>query len=445
MQTHALNPSAPGLACRDGTLAQRIQWARQADPFGHRVHVCLATVALFMLPWSTWFATAALITVAAWALCRFWVLGPVWALALRHPVVLLLLGFLAWSALSLTWTLDLDEGSETLGAQRFLLLIPALVPLGSALRWPLLALVGGVAVQAVAQVLLYVGAIEEAQRWPWRLNGGMSSHPGPTGAWSLTAMGIALSPAAGATIWPRGIMLVFAFCSLLLSGSRSAVVAMVLFVVTVLASIRGGMARPIASTSCGLVIAFALIIAFSSLDSARYVRKAITQIPAVLTGDTVFTSVGVRLALWEAGIDAGLESPWRGTGLGGRVPVIQSHAAVLRLEAHSKGKWQYNEGDLHSGWVGSFTELGAPGLVLFGLPAILSVWYAMRAARGAASGWGPALLAATTTWFASGVFHVVFASGQLMAQGMLAVTLVVLASRGGLVLASTNLDGAVKP
>ena len=432
MQAESPTIAALGRACPDGSFAERIDWARQADPSGHRVHVCLATVALFMLPWSTWFATAALITVSAWALCRFRVLGPIWAVVLRHPVVLCLLGFLVWSALSLTWTTDLGEGRETLGAQRFLLLVPALVPLGSSIRWPLLGLVGGVGVQAVAQLLIFFGAVSGIERWPWRLNGGMSSQPGPTGAWSLMAMGILLSPAVGVSTMSRGFGLAFAFCSLLLSGSRTAVVALVVFVGSVLALLRGEVARPVALASCSLVIALAAIVAFSDLHPARYVRKAIGQIPAVLKGETTDTSVGIRLALWEAGIDTGLASPLGGTGLGGRVEAVQSHAAVLRLEKVSDGKWQYNEGDLHSGWVGSFAELGVPGLVLFALPTLLAVWYALCAARGAASTWGPLLLAATMVWLVSGVFQVVFASGQWMAQGMLAVTLVVLASRGAL-------------
>ena len=137
---------------RDADLAECVAYARDRDPYGHRVHVIIATIGCGLLTLSTVTATIALFGLVGWSIARSWVLWPLWLRLLRHPLMVLVLAFFVWSALSLTWSTNVAEGAETLRAQRYLLLIPALVPVLGAVRWLLLGVLVGVVIQAVVQL-----------------------------------------------------------------------------------------------------------------------------------------------------------------------------------------------------------------------------------------------------------------------------------------------------
>ena len=414
-------------------LAACVAWARDRDPWGHRVHVLAATVGCGLLTIATAPATIALFGLVGWSIARSWVLWPLWLRLLRHPLVVLVLAFFVWSALSLTWSANAAEGLETLRAQRYLLLIPSLVPVLGAVRWLLLGVLAGVMVQTVAQVLVFCGLVPWSMRGAWSMNGGISKHTGPTGAWAVVAVGITLSPALGLVAIGRAGTLVASVVSLIMTASRSGILGLALFSGLLLVTVRGRKAWHVRVGVLGAAGAVALAIGVGQFKGATYVYEGAIYAWRAVTGRSVRdNSIGIRYVMTKAAWQVGTAKPWTGVGLGaGRIAVLQEPVlqAFLAKTTNAKFKdWETSGNDLHGGWSESFAELGVPGFLLFILPVLIALWYAIRHTRSRAPpehAWGPALLAAVLTWLAFGMFNVVYSSGQLEALAMLTLTLAI--------------------
>jgi len=411
-------------------LAACVAFARDRDPYGHRVHVITATIGCGLLTLTTVTATIALFGLVGWSIARSWVLWPLWLRLLRHPLVLLLLGFFTWSALSLTWSANVGEGLETLRSQRYLLLIPALVPVLGAVRWLLLGVLVGVMVQAFAQALVFCGLVPWSMRSIWSTNGGLSKHPGPASAWAVIAMGIAFSPGLCLPFWARVTAGLAAFGSVFMTAARSGLLAMAFTMSGGLVLLRGPrrwLWRGALIAAVWIVVATVLV---PEARNARKLRGGVEDAWSLITtGVAPDSSIGIRWTLVRAGFAVGMEHPWAGVGLGAAREAIKEQPVFRAFMDSSTNKAFRNwQGDLHGAWGESIAELGVPGFVLFIVPVFMAFGLAVRHARStvpAAYAWGPTVLAAVLTWLAFGMFNVVYSSGQLEAMAMLAATLAI--------------------
>lgn len=117
-------------------------------------------------------------------------------------------------------------------------------------------------------------------------------------------------------------------------------------------------------------------------------------------GDT--TSLGQRLALWDAAWDAILEAPLAGYGLADRMEAVRAKLA-------ERGKPQYHFTHPHNGLMAAMLDAGVLGLL-----AVLAMLAAPIAAarRGEQAGLQPVLMAIAlmlvTVYVASGMFGILF-------------------------------------
>ncbi|MCH2135430.1 MAG: O-antigen ligase family protein [Phycisphaerales bacterium] len=346
------------------------------------------------------------------------------------------LAFLSWAALSLAWTPDVEAGLENLRAMRYLLLIPALVPVLESLRWCMLAILATVGVQLVFQVLGFFHMDAWKFNWYYLPQGGLSAHPGPAGAWALIALSVCFCGGLGLKSWLRGVAALVAIGGLGLSGARSAFGALVLWCMGSAGVSRGPHRVIVRSALLGLI--GAAVIAMSTLPGPipSKARAGIASAWAILTDQPLEDlSLERRRLLQRAALSTGLAHPLTGAGLGaaeGALSEMTSREPFLDPKTDRRGNniWQ---GDFHSAWAESFAELGIPGFLLFVAPVLLSIWIALTYMWGRPPpehDWGPLVLAAALTSLVFGMFTVVYSSGQMQAMAMFAMTLAIGASTG---------------
>lgn len=406
-------------------LQDRIAAAQAQSPLLHLCHLWTAMLACVVLPLSSATSSIAFFLFLSCGIVRFKTLCPIWAAMFRSPLVLVVVGFLAWSGLSLSWTVDPAEGWETLRAQRYVLLVPLLLPLARDVRWLVLALLGGVILQVGAQIAVYVGAVPGSMRLPWHLNGGFSKHPSAVSMWTLLAIGAVLSRGlALSTIWRVALGLV-AMLGLLLSGSRTGMAGLVALLPALLI-FGAGVDRKVTGAAVGLGLVLLSVVVFATdLDPARYVRKAFQSVPDAIAGSDQVSSASIRWALWTAGADAGLQRPVVGWGLGSAPLVTDQHESMAALRVHDP-QGHFIGLDMHSSWLSTFVELGVVGVLLYGLNMVLVVGAAAGLSRGPKARWVPLAWSVAVVTVVFGVTNVMFNSGQFEAVVMMGVVLLLM-------------------
>ena len=342
---------------KDDSPAACIEWAARRDPIGHRVHLALGMVALFAIPLASTPATIASTILFGYALLRAPTLWRTWRDLPKSPVVIAMVLLFAWMACSIAWSADPDKGIRLLRGSRYLLLIPALLPLLAHRRLLLQALTAGILVQCTAQFGEYLIGSGSA-------GGGFSEHPGHTALWYSIPLGFLLfepkSVAGGR--WCRGILFLLVGLGLLLTVSRSALIG----------------------TLAGLVIAFVL-------DDAMKQRKisgaVVVKIACFLIGAAILVSVSpisqrmnnawsalttpyeqgefnieqTRPLWWRAGTHAWQEHPVIGSGLGSAQEIITSNEEVQSIVAQSPKNASAARDDFHSTFVTVLVETGLIG------------------------------------------------------------------------------------
>jgi len=412
-------------ACFGTELQDRIAAAQAQSPLLHLCHLWIAMLACVVLPLSSATSSVAFFLFLSCGIIRFKTLCPIWAAMFRSPLVMAIVGFLIWSALSLSWTIDSAEGWETLRAQRYVLLVPLLLPLARDVRWLVLAMLAGVVLQVGAQMSVYVGVVPGSMRQPWHLNGGFSKHPSAVSMWALLAIGAVLSRGlALSTIWRIALGLI-AMLGLFLSGSRTGMVGLV-GLLPALLIFGAGVDRKVTGAVLGLgLILLSVVVVSTDLDPARYIRKAIQSVPEAVAGTDQVSSASIRWALWSAGTDAGLRRPVVGWGLGSGPMVTDQHESMVALRAHDP-QGHFTGLDMHSSWVSSFVELGGVGVLLYGLNIVLVIGAAVGLSQRLNPSWVPLAWSAAVMTVVFGVMNVTFNSGQFEAAVMMGVVLLLM-------------------
>ena len=321
------------------------------------LHVRVAAIFLAALPISTAFTNVMLLVLVLSSLAQGKPMRQVIVGRLQTKFALFAMLFVAWNALSLLWSQDVAAGLEGLKAQR-LLLLPLFWPYGGSATWRF-GLLMGTALAGVASVLAVAGLVLPGVEV---FDGRIVPFQHPIVLGVLCAAGLVLALDGWGMASSRQRLMIAAaavltLCALLLSGSRTGLLATLAAVpislVTVHRRVRiAVLAAAALAVPVGLwqydLLQERWSDAWQELDQWR---------------ESPDTSVGWRVAALHAGWDVGTQRPWTGQGYGGvRSAVLVDHPVRAQSERFASDR----EGplNLHNSWANAFARTGAVGVVL---------------------------------------------------------------------------------
>jgi len=308
-------------------IADALRYVRYRDPIGNRVHHVLAITICVMLPLSTAASAIASALVAGYAILRLPNTWRCYSPLLRIPVIWALALFAAWCALSILWSSDAPQGLDELAAARLFAAPLVLWPVIDRAHWFIGALLAGVAMQNVVQLMQGLGVADasilsgDLHGASGRLGGWL--HPIQTGAWCAAALCWHVSAALTARpTWLKALSLAGALAAglgLLATGSRgpwlAAAVAVPLCLL-VIAARRPAARRGAAVLAGAGIIAVVLTAMFAGGMLRERVQGAHDEFEAAREEQVYWSSTGLRLALWSWSIDIWQKSPIVGEGAG---------------------------------------------------------------------------------------------------------------------------------
>lgn len=397
-----------------------------------------------------------------------------WRGRLRSAILLLLVAWMAWSLLSLLWSSDPSTGRQMVKGMRGILLILLIAPLSA--EWALLlsALLAGLAVQGMLQVL-QLFAIVPTDPTITRF-AGLASHPGMLGVAHAIGVVVAASwlveivrrgrsesgasravgrppltlpfglgsGATGARRWALILLVVvLVLCSvgLGISAARAAMVALVVALPLTLAAQLWSPGRPgrtspraasahslgeahpaptgrdgppqlpaIASAAAIVLLSIGFVFGLPALLGARGFAMQFAQFRNV---EDAGSSAWSRLVYWSGALDAWRSHPVLGVGAGG------TRQALERTDAVQQALARHPERDIgffapehpHSIYVQTLLEQGMVGLLILG--ALLAAILRQSLRRCRLAPMGAAIFGALLVWAVAGAFDALHVSGRM--------------------------------
>jgi O-antigen ligase len=379
----------------------------QRDPLGHRVHLCLALITMATILLSSSLATISSSLLIGYAILRAPTLWRTWRNLPRTPMVIMAVALYAWLAITLSWSPDTESGTRLLRGSRYLLLIPALIPMMLHARLLLWAVVFGVIIQCVAQLTAFLAGWTDAP-------GGLSGHPGHTGLWFSLGLGalILMQPFQPVQLIARVTLTVVAMTGLVATEARSAIAGTMLGLVAgtafLLLGIRNNGVRLALAGATVAVLVLGILIGSQTHVGTR-INQAYTALSTPYT-EGEFAMDQTRPLWWRIGLSQWREHPIIGAGIGSAKIAIPENPEVLRILEQAPENTRVIRDDYHSLYV---TTLADAGLVGFGL---LVAWLATLGWRILGSGMiAPILLVGLVTYLGYGFFNTTLFSGRLVA------------------------------
>jgi O-antigen ligase len=392
-----------------------IDWARERDPIGHRVHCGLAIATMALLPLSSSLGSIASTLLIGYAILRTPVLWRCWAICCRSWMLLPAILFFLWCAIALAWSEDPVSGARALKSQRYLLLIPALVPMARLARPLLFAMVGGLAFQNVVQIAEISGLTRSFEAGDDPRTGGLSHSPLPVGLWLIFGLGVLTDHSLFARkshSLARGTLGALAAVGLIISGARSAFIGAALALPTgILVSMKTIRARSVLLWGAiTLVLGGVLLAGLLAIDTpmTHYITSTVPNVKRALVDGDFKSSSGQRLLWWRIGLESSAKHPLIGIGLGDTKALLD---ADIRIQTRGG---TFHRDDVHSSYISALVEMGAVGFLLYvAASGWLLVTCVRRARRGAV--FGAALVSASVAWCVFNVFSTGYTSGQVFA------------------------------
>ena len=285
------------------------------------------------------------------------------AVLLRQGWMRLLLAWIAWTLLSMTWSPDPRFGLEQLKAIRVLLWIPVLWPLRERWRHLVGAILAGTTVMAILQ------ATQVELGWPkakFAVGSGLTT-PTQTGLWAAVSISFWLILTVSARPMIALATLPLAMLSgvgLAWSATRASAIGLgvelvVANVVLALTS-RGWLVRAAIRCLIGLAI-----LGSAATFAGRHLQRKMTVAVASVQNSQGVTSE-VRLDMWKAALQGWRQAPIAGVGAGG-IPSVMRSTSVTHPKVDLRSVTM-----IHSTYIQALTETGVVGLsLLLGFLALL--------------------------------------------------------------------------
>ena len=343
----------------------------KGDLIGVPAHVAAAIVAIICEAISTATSSVGIFILLIATLLRAPALVPSWKQMFSQTWVKLLLVWIAWMALSITWSPDVTNGIDRLGALKFFIWIPMLWPLHKQWRW----LFAGFLLSAlVLQGIQVAGAFGATHQGETLIKG--LRHPTLVGEWNAMALScwlflaVSVGWRAMALCIPLAILSSIGF---VWAGQRGALLGIVVEIVVanivLLFAVRGWLRRVLIRLLISVIVVGGVYVVFGEGLSARIqilwvegmksVGVNVDSEPVQNQSNESITSEE-RIAMWKMSMIAWRAHPIIGVGYGGYSKATEhiDDVVCLRMDVHLHDQ-------PHSLYVMILTENGLVGLTLF--------------------------------------------------------------------------------
>jgi len=309
------------------------------DRYGHAIHLALGVLFAVLAPLDHFPNSVATIALLAFSVAR----------AARFPALYtpLFRWVPLWLGLSWAGALVLalacapgETATRTLHPLRYLLVPIALFPLVAGEPRYALALartlIAAAVINAVVQVFQRFGMLLPPQGHSWRPSG-LTALPAVAAINGGSAIILALALSARAASWTRVLLLAaITACAIgmMLAATRQAVLALPIGISVLVVlhlvnrHIRGRAILGLLLPPVALVAAASLLFGRSV---AGYLASAMSEAAVILRGESIWSSLQLRLIWWRIGLDAFLASPWTGFGPGSFRSLVESTPELPRL------------------------------------------------------------------------------------------------------------------
>jgi len=311
----------PLLAPRGDPIAAALRHGRIHDGVGHQIHTFLAMLFLGLLPISTAPKDFAFGLLLIWTLIRLPHIWRSFSSLCRQPVVITIVAWAGFFALSMAWSPDAGQGFDEFGAFRVLVIPLLLWPILDRVAWLIGAALLGVFAHNLIQLLQVTAILPMTPGDGDRIRGFV--HPGKGGAWCAAAVVwhlFALINARGWFRWVSLVLLIMAGLGLAASGSRGAwlSLAVAMPLALVVTAVRRPSARPVigAVTMTAILLAIALWPMVGTSLKSR-VDETVAEAREAREQGVYWSSSGLRIALWGWAVEIFRQYPLAGAGAGG--------------------------------------------------------------------------------------------------------------------------------
>ena len=304
----------------------------------------------------------------------------------RRGLVLLILAWAGWMALTLLWTPSIKSGVWEMASLRFAWTLAAAWPLVRYRRGLTYALAAGFLLTNLSQLVLWLGHTFDLP-WlmfkPWHpRNAGWWPHAAVCGYMLAAALGLHLPVLLMGRGWGRARVFARVGCGasvmgMVATGTRGAWIAGAgLVVVTGLVAVVTGRwsRRALIALAVAATVAVSGIWLAAGDVIARRAQEGYAEVRSALVEGQYETDTGARLKFARWAVQMGLRHPLAGQGAGGYEHWVRSELARHGIDADSVR----TAPQAHNLWLHAFGTLGLTGLGI-------AVAIALAAVRGAAA------------------------------------------------------------
>ena len=341
----------------------------KGDLLGVPAHVAAAIVTIICEAISTASASVGLNILLVATMLRAPALLSSWKQMLDQTWIRLLLLWLLWMALSITWSPDVAKGIDRLGTLKYFIWIPLLWPLYKQWRWLFAAFLLSAFVLQCIQVSGAFGAMHQGET----LTKGLR-HATTAGIWDATALSCWLFLAV-AVNW-RAMLLciplsVLSAVGFVWAGQRAALwgilVEIIIANIVLVFAVRGWLRRTLLRVMLGMIVIGGVYF-FLGQELTNKLKQVYNETTKDLTAvesssksnDGASLTYEERIAMWKMSIIAWRAHPIIGVGYGGyskaTAPIDDVKHPTFDVHMH---------GNPHSTFVMILTENGLVGLTLF--------------------------------------------------------------------------------
>ena len=341
----------------------------KGDLIGEPAHLIAAITAIVCEAISTASASAGINILLVATLLRAPALLPSWKQMLDQTWIRLLLLWLLWMAISITWSPDVAKGIDRFGTLKYFIWIPLLWPLYKQWRWLFAAFLLSAFVLQCIQVSGAFGAMHQGET----LTKGLR-HATTAGIWDATALSCWLFLAV-AVNW-RAMLLciplsVLSAVGFVWAGQRAALwgilVEIIIANIVLVFAVRGWLRRTLLRVMLGMIVIGGVYF-FIGQELTNKLKQVYNETTKDLTAvesssksnDGSSLTYEERIAMWKMSIIAWRAHPIIGVGYGG---YSKATAPIDDVKHQTFDVHMYDHP--HSMFVMILTENGLVGLTLF--------------------------------------------------------------------------------
>jgi len=307
---------------KKGTISL-LNYAKDRDPYGDIAHLIIAVLFLITIPINPVAASIGFGVLTFYWLLRLHVTWQCITPLLVHPIVVCVAFFCAWSALSLLWSNDVENGLGHLRSMRIFFVLFLLWPIVPHWKWLLGGLVIGVFILNVSQFFEALQMVQ-GDGVISRTSGSIGGHPPSAGLWCATSLLVLLGTLKKMRSWQFAVSIIaiaFAIVGCVISSGRGNLIGLglAIFLLVLFKSHSKKSYKLIASTVVTSIILSVVVWNTPKIGTFLQLRanQAINGFSSFIQHDNPKTSTGIRLAWWSSSIRAAKNHPIVGVGLGG--------------------------------------------------------------------------------------------------------------------------------